>query len=215
MLYDAIDARRTDRRPLLDVPLTEGTVHDLRSAANFFDIGFYQLRGEELSALAAATEQAQHDSQIDPATRTELDAWVGEEHRPAYAGIPDANLPNRVPPTLVPTRDFGHIGTLATAGGHDSAATYVILCGPDDTAGSWQHAGQALSAVWLTATERGIALLPLSAAVEHRTTRSLFDRILSGRGHPAMAIRLGTPNPNQPVAPATPHLPAASTIDIG
>lgn len=213
-LADAIDVRRTDRRPLLDITLTDGTVDDLRHAANAVDIGFYQLAGDEVAALAASTEQAHHDASIDRAARTELDAWVGETHRPAFAGIPDANLPNRIPPTLVPARDFGHIGTLATAGGHDAAATYVILCMPDDTPRSWVRAGEALSAVWLTATERGIALLPLSAAVEHETTRSLLDQILAGRGHPAIAVRLGTPNPNQPVAPPTPRLPATSTITI-
>lgn len=213
-LYNAIGARRTDRRPLLDVPLTDGTIHDLASAANAFDIGLYPLDADDVTALAAATDKAHRDSRMDPAARTELDAWVGDEHRPAYAGIPIKNLPNRTPPTLVPTRDFGHVGTLGTAGGHDTAATYVILYGLADTPETWLRAGEALSAMWLTATERGIALLPLSAAVEHQTTRSLLNRILAGRGQPAIAARLGTPNPNQPVAPPTPRLPAAATIDV-
>jgi hypothetical protein len=103
-LSDAIDVRRTDRRPLLDISLTAGAVEDLRAAANAFDIGLYQLTGDEVAALAPGTEQAHRDSRIDLAARTELDAWVGEAHRPACAGIPAANLPNRTPPTLVPAR---------------------------------------------------------------------------------------------------------------
>jgi nitroreductase len=213
-VYDAIGARRTDRRPLLDVPLTDSTLRDLRRAAETYDVGFHLLGGDEVAALAAGTEQAGRVSRTDPAARTELDAWVGDEHRPAYAGIPPENLPNRTPPTLVPARDFGHVGTLATAGGHDSAATYVILYGRDDTPVSWLRAGEALSAIWLAATERDIAVLPLSAAVEHQTTRSLLERILAGRGHPAIAVRLGTSNPNQPVVPPTPRLPATATIDV-
>lgn len=213
-LYEAIGARRTDRRPLLDEPLPNGTLHDLRAAANEFDTGFYPLSPDDVTALAAATDQAQRDSRMDPSARTELDAWAGDDHRPAYAGIPIENLPNRTPPTLVPVRDFGHIGTLATAGGHDTAATYVILYGLDDTPRSWLRAGEALSAVWLAATARGMALLPLSAAVEHLSGGLMLGQILAGLGHPAIAVRLGTPNPNQPAAPPTPRLPAAATIDI-
>ena len=114
----------------------------------------------------------------------------------------------------MPVRDFGHIGTLATTGGHDTAATYAILYGRDDTVECWLGAGQALSAVWLAATERGIALLPLSDAVEHPSTRGELRRILGGHGHPAIAIRLGRSNLNQPTPPTTPRLPAAATVDV-
>ena len=114
----------------------------------------------------------------------------------------------------MPVRDFGHIGTLATTGGHDTAATYAILYGRDDTVECWLGAGQALSAVWLAATERGIALLPLSDAVEHPSTRGELRRILGGHGFPAIAIRLGRSNLNQPTPPTTPRLPAAATVDV-
>jgi nitroreductase len=164
--------------------------------------------------LAGLTDKAERDARMDPARRTELAAWADEDHRPPYAGIPITNLPNRAAPTVVPARDFGHIGTLPTAGGRDSAATYAILYGPDDTPVTWLRAGEALSAVWLAATERGIALLPFSAAVEYQATRRMLGQVLTGLGYPAIAIRLGVPNPNQPTPPPTPRLPAAATIEI-
>jgi nitroreductase len=213
-LYDAIAARHTDRRPLLNESLPPDTLRDLRSSARPFRIGIHPLRGREVTSLASATGTAQRDSRLDAATRTELDARTSEDRRPPYGGIPIENLPNRRAPTAVPVRDFGHIGTLATTGGHDTAATYAILYGIADTAECWLRAGEALSAVWLAATERGIALLPLSDAVEHPSTRGELRRILGGHGYPAIAIRLGLPNLNQPVPPATPRLPAATTIDI-
>ena len=213
-LYETLRVRRTDRRPLLDEPLTGAVLHDFRSAAQMFGIGTYPLSDRDVIALAGLTEKAERDARMDAARRTELAAWADEDHRPPYAGIPLTNLPNRVAPTAVPARDFGHIGTLATAGGHDTAATYAILYGPDDAPGMWLRAGEALSAVWLAATERGIALLPLSAAVEYEATRRMLGQILAGIGYPAIAIRLGMPNPNQPVPPTTPRLPAAATIEI-
>ena len=128
-----------------------------------------------MAALASATEAAQRGSRLDAATRTELDAWASDDQRPPYAGIPIANVPNRIAPTVVPVRDFGHIGTLATTGGHDTAATYAILYGPDDTVECWLRAGEALSAVWLAATERGIALLPLSVPSNIRVPEASSD----------------------------------------
>jgi nitroreductase len=213
-LNEMIQLRRTDRRPLLDEPLPFGVLDALRSAATGFGIGVFPLYREDVLDLAAAIDQAQRNTLMNPAARTELDAWASDDHRPAFAGVPVDNIPNRTPPTTVAVRDFGHIGTLATAGGHDGAATYAILYSLDDTARSWLHAGQALSAVWLAATERGIALLPLSVAVEQPTTRQLLRELLDGNGYPALAIRLGVPNPNQPAAPRTPRLPAAATVDV-
>lgn len=213
--YDAIAARHTDRRPLLNESLPPDTLRDLRSSARPFGIGIHPLRGREVASLASATEAAQRDSRLDAASRTELDAWASDDHRPPYGGIPSENLPNRTAPTAVPVRDFGHIGTLPTTGGHDTAATYAILYGADDTAECWLRAGEALSAIWLAAAERGIALLPLSDAVEHPTTRGELRHILDSGGYPAIAIRLGMPNLNQPVPPRTPRLPTAVTIDIG
>jgi nitroreductase len=214
-LSGMVEIRRTDRRPLLDEPLPAGVLDALRSAASVFGTGIYPLGRDDVLDLAAATDRAQRNILTDAASRTELDAWAGDDHRPAFAGIPIENIPNRTPPTIVPVRDFGHIGTLATAGGHDTFATYAILYGFDDRAGSWLRAGEALSAVWLAATERDIALLPLSAAVEQPTTREMLSRMLAGVGYPAIGIRLGVPNPNQPAAPRTPRLPAAATVEMG
>jgi nitroreductase len=213
-LYETMLVRRTDRRPLLHEPIPASVLHDLRSAANAFGIGTHLLSDRDVTALAGLTEKAERDARMDAARRTELAAWADEDYRPPYAGIPLTNLPNRAAPTVVPARDFGHVGTLPTVGGHDTAATYTILYGPDDSPGMWLRAGEALSAIWLAATERGIALLPLSAAVESEATRSMLGQILDGVGYPAIAIRLGIPNPNQPVPPTTPRLPAAATIEI-
>jgi hypothetical protein len=80
--------------------------------------------------------------------------------------MPDANIPDRHPHTTVPGRDFGRAGTLRVGDGHDRSATYAILYAEVDEPVDWLNAGRALSAAWLTATDAGVSVLPVSSAVE-------------------------------------------------
>lgn len=209
-----IEIRRTDRRPLIDAPLPDRTVDALRSAAAAYGIGLDLLDRDQVIDLAAAIDRAQRDQVADTAGHAELDAWTGPE-RPAGTGIPDENILDHPAETTVPARDFGHTGTLTGADTHDPAARYAILYGLDDEPGTWLRAGEALSAVWLAAIEHGVALVPLSVAVESPSTRQELRRILSGVGYPCIAMRLGIADPQQPGPPRTPRLPTGTTVDTG
>jgi len=129
------------------------------------------------------------------------------EHASAYAD------PAGPVETTVPSRDFGHTGTLTGAGGHDSAARYMILYGLDDEPVTWLRAGEALSELWLAATGINVAVLPMSAAVESPATRGELRRILRGIGYPCIVVRLGIADPAQPNPPPTPRLPISTTVD--
>jgi hypothetical protein len=212
-LDQATELRHADRRPLLDEPLPEAAVGAMRAMAATFGIGLHPLQRDQVIDLAVATSQAQDGEVGDAAARAELDAWTGPG-RPNGAGVPDANIPDRTVPTTVPMRDFGHLGSLAIPEGHDNAATYIILYGLAEQSHSWLRAGEALDAIWLTATEHGIALLPLSAAVESPATRQVLHRILSGLGYPYIALRLGIADATLPATARTPRLPAEANIEI-
>jgi nitroreductase len=212
-LLQSVKVRRTDRRPLLDMPLPADVIDRLRHAAASFQIGLAALDRDQTIELAAATARAQRDETEDITALVELSAWSGV-HRPGGAGVPDENIPDRPVQTTVPARDFGHVGTLPVSDAHDNAATYAILYGLEDVPAAWIRAGEALSAVWLTAIERDVAVLPMSAAVESPATRLELRRILSGIGYPYLALRLGVADPDVPPPPRTPRLPAASTIDV-
>jgi hypothetical protein len=205
--------RQTDRRPLLDQPLPAGTLDQLRSAATRFGMGLDPLTRDQTIELAAATARAQHDQVTDPSTRAELDSWTGPG-RPPFAGVPDVNILDQAAQTTVPSRDFGHVGTLPVADAHDSTATYAILYGMDDEPASWLRAGEALSELWLTATEHGIAVLPLSAAAEEPVTRHELRRILSGVGYPYLAVRLGLPDPAHSAPAHTPRLKPEVIVEV-
>ena len=87
---------------------------------------------------------------------------------------------------------------------HDDGSRYEVLFGADDTPDAWLHAGEALSAAWLTATEHSVSVLPLSAVVEVETTRVVLRRLLAQVGEPFLVLRLGTP-----------RLPAAQVGEAG
>ena len=212
-LSRAAATRHTDRRPLLDAPLPAQALAALRATASTYGIGLHLLPKDQAIELASAMSHAQDGEVNDALARAELDRWT-DPRRPDGAGVPDANIPDATVPTTVPMRDFGHVGTLAVTPGHDNAATYVILYGLAEQRRSWLRAGEALSAIWLTATEHEIALLPMSAAVESPAARRELHRLLAGLGYPYLALRLGIADPNLPATAPTPRLPAAVNIDV-
>jgi len=209
----AIEIRHTDRRPLLDRSIRDSDVAAMRTVAGKYGTGLHPISRTDVLELAAATARAQRDEIDDAAVQRELDAWTGD-HRPAGAGVPDANILSEPAQTTVPSRDFGHPGAAPTSPGHDASAMYAILYGRDDEPTSWLQAGRALSALWLYAVAHDIAVLPLSAAVEEAFTRQTLHRMLSGLGYAQLAVRLGIADPHQEATPHTPRLPASETITI-
>jgi hypothetical protein len=205
--------RHTDRRPLRDEAVPTTAIAAMRAAATACGIGMHILTRDDVLELAAATDRAQRDELDYDAARAELDAWTGDG-RPAGAGIPDAVIPARPPRTTVPGRDFGHDGSLPISDRHDRAAEYVILYGLEDGPRGWLRGGEALSAVWLEAVAGGVAVVPLSAAVEEYHTRQILRRVLRGLGHPFLGLRIGIADPDAEAPERTPRLTAPQTVEI-
>lgn len=211
-MFQTLDDRHTDRRPLLDTPVPATTLAALREVVTGCGADLQILHSTQVIELAAATGRAQRDETGDSAALAELRLWIGSA-RPTGAGIPDVDIPEHRTETTVPSRDFGHVGTLRTSTSHDTAATYAVLYGDVDGPGSWLRAGEALSALWLTATRDHIAVLPLSATVEQPATRQwLRQHILSGISYPYLAVRIGVPDPDLHEPPRTPRLPLNLTV---
>jgi nitroreductase len=190
----AMALRHTDRRPFADVPVDEGTLRELRAAAEAEGAHLYVLRPSDVPALAVAAARAAATEFADPAYRAELAAWT----RP----------PNSVPrsmtgPRPVPVRDFGAGATPAPADGQvlDRCARYTVLCTDADTPAAWLAAGEALSALLLAAAMARLAVSPMSDVVEVPAARRLLRDLLGGIGHPMLALRIGVPTDGTP-APA-------------
>ena len=208
-----VRVRHTDRRPVSDVPVPAEAVKAISVAFDSEGARLHVLRPDDVLDLAVVADRAQTLEAYDPQWREEIAYWAGAAH-PEGLGIPDSAIPREGPKTTVPSRNFGHAGDLPVSAGHDRAAIYGILYGDMDTPLGWLRAGEALSAAWLTATEAGVSVLPMSAAVEVETTRQLLRRILSKLGDPFLVVRLGLADPDQAGPPRTPRLPAAQTVEV-
>lgn len=206
-----IRVRRTDRRPVGDVPVDAGQLRALAAAAEAEGARLHILDRHGILELAGAASFAQRAEADDESWQAELAYWTGGT-RPSGAGIPDYAIPASPTQTTVPGRDFGHAGTMPVGAEHDKAATFAILYGDEDMPLGWLRAGEALSATWLAATALGISVLPMSATVELAATRATLRRLLSGVGEPYLVVRLGHADPDRACAPYVPRLPAEQLI---
>lgn len=204
--------RHTDRRPVTGVPVTPDDLAEITNAVEAEDTWLHVLRPEQLSDLAAAADHAQRIEVAESAWLEELDYWTGGT-RPGRTGIPDAAIAAEPPQTPIPGRDFGHLGTMPVSAEHDRCAVFAVLYGRSDERSGWLRAGEALSAGWLTATERGLSVLPISAPIEVGSTREVLRRTVSDLGYPYLVLRLGIIDAHLPQAPHAPRLPVGQIIE--
>lgn len=212
-LLQTAQVRHTDRRPVADTPVDPATIDELRLVVRREGATLQTLRRDDVIQLAGAASHAQHVESMDPAWADELSYWAGGTREDGL-GVPDDVIPSAPPLTTVPGREFAPTGTLPVGPGHDRAAVYAILYGDEDTSLAWLHAGEALSALWLQATERNLAVLPLSAAVEVPQTRQVLIGMLAILGEPFLVLRFGLADPDHQGPPHSPRLPSAQTVDI-
>ena len=212
-LLQTVRVRRTDRRPVADTPVDRSIIEILQHVADREGAHLHVLHPDEVIELAGAASRAQRVEGMDAAWAEELAYWAGGE-RDGGLGVPDQVIPSTPPLTAVAGRDFGPTGTLAVGPGHDREAVYAILYGDEDTARAWLRAGEALSAIWLEATERNLTLLPLSAAVEVPQTRQALQRLLANLGQAFLVLRIGVGDLEHITPPHSPRLPAEQTVEV-
>lgn len=208
-----LQVRRTDRRTVRDEPVPEAVLDELVKAAEQSGARLHLLGRDQVLDLAVAVERAQSAESADERARAELAGWVGGE-RADGTGIPSSALPAEVPLTTVAERDFQALGTVQAGPGHDNLAAYGVLYGTGDAESDWLRAGEALSRLWLAATEHAVSVLPFSGPVEVPFTREALGRMLGGTGVPYLAIRFGLQDATQAAPPHTPRLPATQVITV-
>lgn len=215
-LRRAMGIRRTDRRPFADQDVPEAALARLRAAATgIAGADLHLVRPQDLVDVAVAAGHAADVERNDPAYRAELAAWVRDGARD---GVPPRTAAT-AGPRPVPIRDF--TGTAADqvsvyAGGEvaDRHARYAVLVTRGDLAPDWLAAGEALSAVLLTAAGDGLAASPMSDPVEVVPARAMLRRMLGDVGHPAMVVRIGVPGRTTPT-PVTPRRPSVDVLAQG
>ena len=210
-LAEAIPVRHTDRRPVKDQPMSASTLDSIEVAANV-EARLQILTSSQVLDVAAAAGRAAVIEAADPYIVEELAYWTGRRG-PEGTGMPADVILDHPPQTTVPARDFGRHGTLPAGVGHDRSAIYALLYGDADEAGNWLRAGEALSAAWLTATNLGVSVVPLSGVIELASTRATIRSLLADLGYPYLVLRLGSANPEPADMAHTPRLATAQLID--
>ncbi len=215
-LRAAIARRRTDRRPFADEPVPPDLLAELAASAEGEGGHLHRVRLDQMPMLAIAVAAAAATELANPRYRIELMQWT---NRPPWSqdGVP-AETAVRHGPRRVPVRDFAlpsamlasranelwpEEGMVVPPGG-DRGASFLVLHGPGESTVDWLRAGEALSAVLLTAVARGLAVAPFSDVLEVEHPRDLVRGLLPGPTTAYVVIRCGYATSDEPL-PAAPR----------
>lgn len=212
-LYRSIRRRRTDRRPFsAGVPVPPAGIEALRAAADGEHARLCRIEPADVVYLRYAVQGAHVIEAKDEGQLAQLRAWTSRDAH-ARDGVPPGTVPAPAP-RPVPLRDFalGGAATLAPGSGDDRFAEYLVVATDGDEPADWLAAGEAVSAVWLTATARGLAASPMSDVIEIPGARALLRSLVHPPGQPHLVLRVGVDaGPVRP--PASPRRPAGEIVD--
>jgi hypothetical protein len=217
----SIAGRRTDRRRFSARPVPAELLNALVARAGAEGPRLVLVIGAPRRELLLATlAEAAVLQRTHPGYAAELQRWT---HRPAGArdGVPTRNVTSPPVGSAVPPaqRAFGPAGLAqspASPGHHpdeDDGAVFMVITTTEDMERDRIRAGQAASAVLLTATGMGLATTPFSQAMEVRASRLRLRRdVLRVPEHPQLVIRVGWPVAGADPVPASPRRPPGSVL---
>jgi nitroreductase len=218
--YRAITARHSDRRPFANRPVSDAALAPLRTAAERAGARLHVVSGPEVAWLRLAAERAAGTVLTEPEMRAAMAVWVRETREadgvPVDTILPDARHPVPMRPFMTGPRPAdGPRSAFAWPEPEpgDTRTRYAVIYTIGDSRRDWLTAGEALSAVLLTATAEGLATSVMSDAVEIPEARALLRRALPTTGHPAVVVRIGLPAAGPVPRPAA-RRPGRDTVEV-
>jgi hypothetical protein len=208
-LAAAIPRRRTDRRRFSSWPVPADLIGELLELARARGVGLEAITDPAVrwKLFHAITAAAEHQA-ADPAYAAELAAWSGRGAE-SDDGVPAANAPApQHTPGQMPLRAYASPNLLQPPStGEPENAALLLLTTPSDSALDWLRAGEATSAILLTATRHGLANSPLTQPLEVADTREFIrSRVTAGRTfHPQILLRIGWAPTGAADLPPTPR----------
>ena len=207
----AIDQRHTDRRRFSGRSVPPDVLGALDEAARPFGGVLHVAFGSHRTLFAEAMREAAERQRGQEGYAAELQQWT---HRYAGGrdGIPAGARLEGPPPSYrdLVLRWFPQ-GTLRQPHGgmdHEDASMLAILTAVDEYPVSVLRAGEALSAVLLEATARGLGTTPITQVLEVAETRERLRHLIVGAHRPPIvALRLGWPSPSAAPLHPTPRRP--------
>jgi hypothetical protein len=201
----SITARHTQHGPYRDEPVSEEVRQRLLHCCgalglrvDLTDDSGIRSRVAELNLHADEMEFA------DPAFRKELGHWVGQ----GVFGAPA--LFARLEGLVISRMNLGRAVGKRNAAMLSSAPLIGLISARTDDRTSQVWTGQALERLWLHATRIGIALQPMSQALEIPSLRAKLAQVIPEPGWiPEQVFRIG-----YPVRPAKQHTPRRSADKV-
>jgi hypothetical protein len=198
LLMQAMPLRHTNRRAFLPRPVSDHDSDVMIEAAAEEGATMVRLDPEQKRTLALIVEQTDELQFDNPAFRQELSQWLVPFGSRRKDGIPfvekeyGSNLPFTVMRTLRSPAIGTHAGLLEER--IVEGAPYVAVIGTrTDDADAWLACGQALEAVLLHATSRGLSAAFMNQALELPEMRARVAELAPEVGYPQMVLRLGVP----------------------
>ncbi|MGW5922261.1 Acg family FMN-binding oxidoreductase [Nocardia fluminea] len=209
-MSSAIRHRHTDRRHFTSWPIPPGCLGLLTERAMALGAIVRPVDDADRVRLVDAARAAARAHAADPAYRFETAVWSGRHA--SLDGVPARNTPAPRPGDELPARTFAGAELADPAHGDDHAEVLMLGTSSDDRI-SRLRAGEAMSAVLLTATNIGLATCALTEPLEVPAQRDrLRSAMLGGTSYPQVFIRVGwAPTSNEPIA-ETPRRPVEDVL---
>lgn len=211
-LARAINRRHTDRRRVSSWETPPGDLATLLAAATEEGAGIQEVTaGAGRTALVSAFTRAAGQHRSDPSYRAELSMWSGRHA--ATEGVPARNaVPVAEDDPFI--REFTE-ATLSESGVREmtEGGSLLLIHTLSDDRLSRLRAGEAGSAVLLSATVLGLATCPMTEALELPDTRATVQSdVLGGTGYPQLIIRVGWAEVAAGAVPVSPRRPLTEVV---
>ncbi|MBF6434868.1 Acg family FMN-binding oxidoreductase [Nocardia cyriacigeorgica] len=211
-LAAAILMRQTDRRHYLHRPVPARLIRALAQRAADCGAVVRQIPEPWLPRLAGPMRRAAASHATDSAYQAELARWSSGER--STDGVPGRNAPPPRAAGEIPVRTFAD-ATLADSADQPDAAVWLVVGTARDDRQSQLRAGEATSAVLLTATDRGLATSlqtePLGMADPRQEIRA---GLLHDCAYPQAMVRVGWMAHTAAPLTSTPRRPVADVLEI-
>jgi nitroreductase len=211
-LAAAIPRRRTDRRAYSAWPVPGGDIAQMAARAARHGVMLRQVGA--IDKMRAIVAQAVWDHSTNDDYMRELTTWSGRYG--SVAGVPARSAPPPDPSAPIPGRVFAGPGLAQppdVSSADDSAAILALGTAKDDRLAQLR-AGEATSAVLLTATAMGLACCPITEPLEIPETRNAVRAdVFGSSGYPQMLLRVGWAPVNADPLPATPRRELSDVVD--
>lgn len=207
-LAAAIHRRRTERLPMDAPPEWQRTVAALRKLAERAGAHLDVIGEHERPGLDDMSRRISRVRRADLAYQSELRWWTGHAAYPD--GVPADTLPagGRAVAT---EREFPPGRATGETAAEEDRAAALLLSTATDGRPDWLRCGEALSAVLLACTDRGLATCPVTHLTESAASRGFLRGLAGSDGVPQVLIRVGVrPPPRSDTA--TPRRPLSEIL---